>query len=784
MQSQIEQQFPHSKTGGHAIYKTTVTVPIAPLSQLLLAFDKWMSWSPIYTFMEKVETSDQSISNSQSETAKIKRKYKTIMNKPGEYNEEELYSVKGSVKEGEFILKYRTTSYANKHVKGIESTITLQTAGEGKTAITWESQTELNLSWAEKVENLAQAVGRITYGWIGEHLDNPEVQPLKPYEHPLDELVKVQTNIYGINCLALPLHIVILSFKDKGFELINRKLLNIGGQVIAGNSSQDGSYGYADYDVQKILDPGYDMPKMVLGIPVSEVLPPKKFARMLERILEMAYLQVASLLDAHNHGQSIKKINWVKSCENLSAVYGTKQDVVLSTNLAKKVGTDEEFCQQILQGVNPLMLEWVRDLKKVPSSLHKLSITDTDGKEVSVEKLFEQKRLFLIDYEVLHDLPTKGVNKDMYFYAPYLLLYREDLPNGTNKLNIVAIQLERTENPTVYQKKTTPKNLWSLVKMFVSSADNNAHEFGYHLGLSHLAMEPVCVAVHNQLPKTHVLRSLLQPHLEETIGINFLARNTLIDSLLPFTDKTFVIGTNNGVAVASRLWHTYDFFNTSFPGQLAARGFTREREDGLTGYYYRDDGFKLWDCIGNYARNVVNTYYKQDSDVLTDKCVQAWAEEMANPAKANVKGFPTKIESKERLALCLQIIIWNGSAFHSVINYSQWPYLGFVNNRPNGLYRDVPKGLTEVDEEYLDESLAGPLPALFQILFSWLLAAPLSEDNLPCLRAMNGDINKAFQDDLQELTNFINARNKQLELEGKTPYVFCLPENVACSVSI
>jgi len=801
----IIQQLPISHTHGIAQYSTTVETPIEDLAVRLLAFDTWNTWSPYYTAMHgedkhhqeaekpELQVHPQVITNGQQQSISVKRWFKSILNKPDDiFNEEELYSVEGGVKEGKLTIKYQTGKYANPHVKSIKSEITLKDEGKGKTTINWKSTTELNITTQEKFNSIGQAIGRVVYDFIGPKLENnPGFEAFKAYQHPLDELVKAQTNIYGINCLALPLNVVIHNFKDKGFDLINQKLVSVAGQVILGNNpALQGKYGYAEYGLKNISPK--DLPKMCAGIPVSEVLPPKKFGRLLERLLEMAYLQVASLLEAHNHGQSIERINFVKSVENLSAVYGSKQDQNLTAHLAKKVGTDEELCQQLLQGVNPLMIQWIRDIKKIPESLQNLSVTDKNKKQLSVRQLCEENRLFLVDYGVLDDL--RPHNEGMYFYAPYLLLYREDNNDGTNQLSIAAIQLERRANATIYQPQTCPKNLWSLVKMFVTSADNNVHEFGYHLGLSHLAIEPICVATHNQLPKTHIIRNLLQPHLDETIGINFLARNTLVDSVLPITDKTFVIGTNNGCIVASRLYKNSGFFKSSFPNQLADRGFLKEsksigdkkeqQRDELTCYYYRDDGFKLWECIGRYVANVVNTSYKQDSDVLADKAIQAWAEEMSNPEKAGVKDFPEIIKTKEKLIDCLQIIIWNGSAFHSVINYSQWPYIGFINNRPNGLYRDIPEGLTDINEEELDSALAGPLPTLFQILFPWLLSAPISEDNLPALRAMNGDINQAFQDDLKALTNHINDRNKQLELKGKTPYVFCLPENIACSVSI
>ena len=39
----------------------------------------------------------------------------------------------------------------------------------------------------------------------------------------------------------------------------------------------------------------------------------------------------------------------------------------------------------------------------------------------------------------------------------------------------------------------------------------------------------------------------------------------------------------------------------------------------LPGYYYRDDGLKLWDAIEQYVRDVVNEFYASDDDVKQDK---------------------------------------------------------------------------------------------------------------------------------------------------------------------
>jgi len=93
----------------------------------------------------------------------------------------------------------------------------------------------------------------------------------------------------------------------------------------------------------------------------------------------------------------------------------------------------------------------------------------------------------------------------------------------------------------------------------------------------------------------------------------------------------------------------------------------------------------------------------------------------------------------------------------------------------------------DVSDDYIDETLAPTFGALFQLTFCWLLTC-LDDDNtlvtLKSLKNIYPDIDNRFQIELQEVTKQIERRNDKLIAEGRTPYVFLLPENVASSCNI
>jgi len=88
-----------------------------------------------------------------------------------------------------------------------------------------------------------------------------------------------------------------------------------------------------------------------------------------------------------------------------------------------------------------------------------------------------------------------------------------------------------------WREHTTPRNLWILAKMHALCCDSQTHESIKHLGMAHMLGETFAISHHNAYnnlgtkasPKGNtVIGDMLAPHFTNLIGINHLARITLI----------------------------------------------------------------------------------------------------------------------------------------------------------------------------------------------------------------------------------------------------------------
>jgi len=535
------------------------------------------------------------------------------------------------------------------------------------------------------------------------------------------------------------------------------------------NESEEGPYKYADYSGEY-----KGLPRMIEGLPYSKALNPQKLSEMTRRIYDYLY----SITDFYTRYEHLNPNNWL---EVYSTVYYHRY-IKPPVSTIRNWERDDEFCRQYIQGLNPLIISKVFPSTPVSDELKELT---SNGK--TFNDMLKEGRLFIVDYYLLDGIP---LHLDMFFYAPIVLL--ENTPKG---LKILGIQLTRdkdTKNEvfTPDSAKTHP-NRYLFAKMHVACADIQVHEFAYHLGLSHLLMEPFAIAHYNVWDKRfsdHKLGKLMEPHFKDNIGINYLARAALVSPRYALTDNTFSIGSDGGLKIALKLFKEWDFPGYSFPGDLRNRGFTEDGSDGVKDYYYRDDGFKIWYAIKDYVQTVVHELYENDKSVANDPAIHAWYEEVTDPARANIPSFP-KIETRNDLIESITTIIFTCSAQHSAVNYPQYEYVGFIPNRPDALFRPMP---AKQIEDLTDNFIASALPTVyvthFQVSITHLLTTPPEKDDLlselAATRNVFPNAHKRFMKDLRKVSAEINERNAALEKQGKTPYPWLLPDRINSSIAI
>ncbi|KAI3738366.1 hypothetical protein L2E82_28395 [Cichorium intybus] len=368
---------------------------------------------------------------------------------------------------------------------------------------------------------------------------------------------------------------------------------------------------------------------------------------------------------------------------------------------------DEEFCRQMLAGINPcgiqLVTEWPIMSKLDPNVYGPAEAAFTKEiveREISgcmtLEEALAQKKLFMLDY---HDLLLPYVNKSrelegISLYGSRTLMFLT--PAGT--LTPIAIELTRppTEFKPQWKHVYTPSFaatgswLWKLAKAHVLSHDSGYHQLVSHWLRTHCATEPYVIATHRHLSHIHPIARLLHPHFRYTLKINALARQALIEAD-GVIESTFAPGKycmQLSSDAYDKLWR---FDHEALPADLISRGMAVKDPTAPHGlkltiedYPFANDGLLIWDAIKQWVTSYVNHYYPQANLVESDEELQAWWDEIRNVGHGDKKHEPwwPKLKTQDDLIDIVSTIIWVTSGLHSAVNFGQYDFAGYFPNRP------------------------------------------------------------------------------------------------------
>ena len=110
-------------------------------------------------------------------------------------------------------------------------------------------------------------------------------------------------------------------------------------------------------------------------------------------------------------------------------------------------------------------------------------------------------------------------------------------------------------------------------------------------------------------------------------------------------------------------------------------------------YPYAVDGLEIWSAIEEWVNEYCSFYYPTDDVVQNDPELQSWWMEIRNKGHGDKKDEPWRPEMKTRTELiqACTIIIWVASALHAAVNFGQYPYAGYLPNRPTVSRRFMPE---------------------------------------------------------------------------------------------
>ncbi|XP_076070738.1 allene oxide synthase-lipoxygenase protein-like isoform X2 [Mytilus galloprovincialis] len=245
----------------------------------------------------------------------------------------------------------------------------------------------------------------------------------------------------------------------------------------------------------------------------------------------------------------------------------------------------------------------------------------------------------------------------------------------------------------------------------------------------------------------------------------------------------------------------------TFPRDLANRGLTGDGGDNqvnIPGFFYAEDGLRLYNAIHNYVEQYVHHYYSgvDDDDIrnrlLGDFEIQAFYTELVKPrayqnggiGMQGVPGNNGRFDTTGQLVDTLTSTIFICSVMHAATNFPQYDQYGFPPNYSTLLHGEPPQNTSLVE----DQAVLNCLPSVretFDIMTNFTLLSqettqPLGQSEVQLIEDPNAvTILNTFREQLVLIEEGINVRNRAGNLNPNfIPYTRLLPSNIPNSIAI
>ncbi|XP_031272107.1 linoleate 9S-lipoxygenase 5 [Pistacia vera] len=455
--------------------------------------------------------------------------------------------------------------------------------------------------------------------------------------------------------------------------------------------------------------------------------------------------------------------------------------------------SDEEFGREMLAGVNPIIISHIREFPPASNLDPKVygnqnsSITrdDIQGNMngLTVDEAIEKKKLFILDHhDALMPYLQKINSTTTKTYASRTLLLLQD--DGTLKPLAIELSLPHPQGDHhgAVNKVFTPAEhgiegtIWQLAKAYAAVNDSGYHQLVSHWLNTHAVIEPFVIATNRQLSVIHPIYKLLHPHYRDTMNINAYARQILInaDGVLERT----VFPARYALEMSSGIYKNWVFTEQALPADLLKRGVAEPDSSQPHGvrlliedYPFAVDGLEIWSAIETWVREYCSFYYPTDELIQGDNELQSWWHEVRNVGHGNRKDEPwwPEMQTRDELVQSCTIVIWVASALHAAVNFGQYPYAGYLPNRPTVSRRFMPEpGTPEYAElaEHPDVAFLKTITAQLQTLLGVSLIEILSRHSTDEVYLGQRDTPGWTSDD-EPLAAFERFRERLIKIEKK-----------------
>ncbi|XP_078429973.1 putative linoleate 9S-lipoxygenase 5 [Wolffia australiana] len=453
--------------------------------------------------------------------------------------------------------------------------------------------------------------------------------------------------------------------------------------------------------------------------------------------------------------------------------------------------TDEEFGRETLAGMNPVIIRLLTKFPPVsnldPSVYGNQNSTMTADKleknmnGLTVDKAIKRKKLFILDH---HDAIMPYVERinstNNKIYASRTVFILQD--DGTLKPLAIELSLPAKGEKGAASKVYTPAEhgvegaVWQLAKAYASVNDAGVHQLISHWLNTHATVEPFVIATNRQLSAVHPIYKLLSPHFRDTMNINALARQILINAG-GLVEKN-IFPDKYAMELSSAIYKNWKLTDLALPVDLLNRGVAEEDKSRpgklrlvIADYPYAVDGLAVWSAIEEWVKDYSAIYYSSDETVQEDAELQSWwkeIREVGHGDKKNETWWPS-MQSLADLTQTCTTIIWVASALHAAVNFGQYAYGSLMTHRPTLSRKFMPEPGTK---EYADLE-ADPDRVLFRTITSQLQTM-LGDSVLAVLSSQSSDEMYLGQRDTPEwtseekaLTAFKEFSNRLIGIENR-----------------
>ncbi|RRT63572.1 hypothetical protein B296_00035401 [Ensete ventricosum] len=505
-------------------------------------------------------------------------------------------------------------------------------------------------------------------------------------------------------------------------ELLKRyreeELVHLRGDDVTGELKEhDRVYNYAYYNDLGNPDKGQDYARPILGGSQEHPYPRRGRTGRHPTKTDPNYESRLSLLSLDIYVPRDERFGHLKMSDFLAYALKSLTQSLLPTLTAIFDTTPMEFDSfkdvlQLYEGGLPIPqspeLDEIRS--HLPFEMLK-ELVRTDGERVLklplpqvikgsrhslAHELTLENKLFILDH---HDalMPylrriNSGSNK---IYASRTLLLLKD--DGTLKPLVIELSLPHPDGDQhgAVNRVFTPAeqgvegSVWQLAKAYACVNDSGYHQLVSHWLNTHAVIEPFVIATNRQLSVVHPVYKLLSPHYRDTMNINALARQTLINAggVLEST----VFPGKYAMEMSSVVYRSWKLTEQGLPDDLLKR--PNKLRLLIKDYPFAVDGLAIWSAIETWVTEYCSIYYNDDAAIRADVELQAWWKEVREVGHGDKKDedWWPKMQTLAELTKTCTTIIWVASALHAAVNFGQYPYAGYLPNRPTISRRFMPE---------------------------------------------------------------------------------------------